>query len=251
MVETVAICVPTNPYGPTAPWQSFIALKDYMNDFNNVEARFFSISAQPIDLCRNMIVSEVNKLYNGHPDWYLWIDSDQEILFNVFERLKKHDKDIISALIPKRMSPYNFCAHFKGSKYKGNIRVGIGKKNYFTFENAKTLIDKIKNKELMEVNAVGFGCILIKGEVFNKMKDPYFYMTKDKKGRLNYGEDINFCRNATKVGYKIYLDCSTNVGHYGPIFPNATFAAFESIMKSLDAIPLNKNDVKIRPLVIQ
>jgi len=60
---------------------------------------------------------------------------------------------------------------------------------------------------LVEIDGCGFGCVLIKTDVFRNIKDrPWF----DTQGS---GEDFYFCRKAIEAGYKIYCDTSIKCSH--------------------------------------
>ena len=89
--------------------------------------------------------------------------------------------------------------------------------------NLKTGYDAIERKEyyinysvltypkntLVQCDAVGFGAVLIKVDLFRKMKKPWLMTTSGA------GEDIHFCHQAGKEGYKIYMDTSTKITHLG------------------------------------
>jgi hypothetical protein len=63
---------------------------------------------------------------------------------------------------------------------------------------------------LVEVDAVGFGALLMRRDVLDTVPEPYF--TIDYRA----GEDIAFCRHAKKCGVKIWLDGRYKLGHIGP-----------------------------------
>lgn len=60
---------------------------------------------------------------------------------------------------------------------------------------------------LQEVDAIGAGFLLIQREVLEKMARPWFEFS-DKMG-----EDMYFCEEARKLGYKILLDADIKCGH--------------------------------------
>lgn len=71
-----------------------------------------------------------------------------------------------------------------------------------------------------EVHSVGFGCCLIRMEVFDAMPQPWFdtyWFTNEKNTRSFIGEDVYFCHKARHAGYKTYIDhdLSQNVTHIG------------------------------------
>ena len=64
----------------------------------------------------------------------------------------------------------------------------------------------------MSVDKVGFGAVLIKMSVFDKIQQPYFVM----EGEL--GEDYYFCAKAKKAGFDIWVDTGSVVAHAGTYF---------------------------------
>jgi GT2 family glycosyltransferase len=129
-------------------------------------------------------------------DYILWMDDDMVIPVGeeIFSRLINHDKDIVAPLFFVRSKPY-LPLLFK--------RVTFANGAMITYEN---ILDYPKNT-LVKCDGVGFGFIITKVEVFKKMKQPYFAYSDQ------YGEDLRFCEEASKVGAEIYCDTSLQVGH--------------------------------------
>ena len=57
--------------------------------------------------------------------------------------------------------------------------------------------------ELLKVDVVGTGCILIRRNVLENIKSP-FTVEFDKDGILLTGTDFAFCERAGKAGYEIF-----------------------------------------------
>lgn len=125
----------------------------------------------------------------------LFIDSDMVFEPEDIEKLLKRDKDIIGA-------PYNY--RFLPPKLTVKIQDEQGNK-----------VLKEMPDGTIECYAVCTGFMLIKTEVFRNIPHPWFFFEQDKKGKLICGEDVWFCRQARKAGYKIYFDPTTNVKHIG------------------------------------
>lgn len=62
---------------------------------------------------------------------------------------------------------------------------------------------------LCEVDAVGFGAILMKRDIFDRVPEPWFTLD------FRAGEDIAFCVEAKKHGVRFFLDGSLKMGHVG------------------------------------
>jgi hypothetical protein len=72
-----------------------------------------------------------------------------------------------------------------------------------------TLIDPVPDG-LVKVVATGTGCLLIKTSVFEGVY-PWFYFSEHEGNPV--GEDINFCYDAGKAGYSVYVDTTIRTEH--------------------------------------
>jgi hypothetical protein len=66
---------------------------------------------------------------------------------------------------------------------------------------------------LQECDAVGGSGLLIKREVFEAIKPPYFKFEYDDDGYSVLSEDLYFCNKVRAAGYKIYADCDLVQSH--------------------------------------
>ena len=128
-------------------------------------------------------------------DMYMWIDDDQVFDYRDFEKLFKHDLPIISGIYRRA------TGHGKVEQLSDKFACSL--------LGGKTLRDAdVKDKITpMEVHANGFGFMLVKAEVFDKVVTP-FQPTSDTEW-----EDFAFAERARKIGYKSYIDPSIIVGH--------------------------------------
>jgi hypothetical protein len=65
---------------------------------------------------------------------------------------------------------------------------------------------------------VGAGCLLIHRSVLEKLKEPWFEWTSDRKDipeNMRMSEDFNFCEKARAAGYNIIVDTRVSCGHAG------------------------------------
>lgn len=120
----------------------------------------------------------------------LMIDSDQTFSPDLADFLLADDKDIVGVVAYKRTPPYFPCVFYQKE----------GEEHYNSINAVK--------KGVMRCDAVGFGAILIKMDVFFKLPQPWFWI--DKKGH-----DINFCEKARKHGFEIHVDTDMVIGHAG------------------------------------
>ncbi len=160
------------------------------------DIELFIPKSYSVDVGRNIIAKYAQE--NGF-DYIMWVDSDMILPKNTLVRLLSHDKDIVSGV-------YSY-------KVLGNKEVVAKRFQDETREEYDNLtIKEIKESSgLIEVDGFGFGCVLTKVSVFNKISYPWFIYTQEM------GEDIFFCRKAQNEGYKLWLDTDVICGHIGTI----------------------------------
>lgn len=128
-------------------------------------------------------------------DWLFFIDSDMVLPPDALTKLLAHDKDIVSGIAFKRFPPFDPCFYEKVSVTDRGIKLEHFKK---------------WQKGLIEADACGMACCLIKRKVFEKMIEnnmpPFFPIPTT-------GEDIAFCLRAKQCGYQIYVDTTVSCGH--------------------------------------
>lgn len=134
-------------------------------------------------------------------DFVFWLDSDMvfksDTLVRMMDTLKKNDLDILTGLYFRRVPPYSPVL-FDKLEQNGEIT---------EFSEFNKIPD-----ELFEVGGCGFGCVLMKTDVFFDVQSKYGNMFAPMG---NNGEDVAFCIRARECGYKIYCDPSIVCGHVG------------------------------------
>jgi hypothetical protein len=131
-------------------------------------------------------------------DYLFMIDDDMIAPQDLFERLYRHNVDIVAPLAFTRLPPH------KPVLYR--IKTGYDSVEHKDYYINYSVLDYPKDT-LVEVDAVGFGAVLIKADVFKTLKKPWFMTTSGA------GEDIHFCWQATKNGKKVFMDTATKLGH--------------------------------------
>jgi GT2 family glycosyltransferase len=145
-------------------------------------------SSGPIHEMRNTIVRRSLELDCTH---LIFLDADMVYPPDTITQLLSHDKDIVGALTFKRWP------NFEPLLFAGD-------------EHNMYLIDPIP-EGVVKVTATGTGCLMIKTSVFDNMEYPWFEFSSENGKPV--GEDINFCYNAKKVGYEIYVDTTIRTEH--------------------------------------
>ena len=91
----------------------------------------------------------------------------------------------------------------------------------FEFLNDKKIEELKENKKLLNnrylnVEYTGMGWMLIKKDVIEQLKYPWFYHELYEVDNFieMLSEDVSFCKNLKKAGFDIYVDLDIRVGHY-------------------------------------
>ena len=134
-------------------------------------------------------------------DYLLFIDSDQIFPEDTLVRLASHNVPICGTLVVGKSPP-----HYPVTAY-GNPTDGF-----------QPILNWPKDA-LIEADVTGFGCILIKREVFEAFPEgnPFRKVFSEKLDK-NLGEDWSFCIRARELGFKIHVDTSLPIGHKGSYF---------------------------------
>ena len=147
---------------------------------------------------RNAIATEAIKM---DADYVFWLDSDMvfksDTLVRMLETLKANDLDILSGLYFRRVPPYSPVLFDK-------IEMNGEECDYSEFQSIPD--------GLFEVGACGFGCVLMKTDVFFDVQAKFGNMFAPIG---NTGEDVAFCWRARQCGYKVFCDPSVICGHVG------------------------------------
>ena len=163
----------------------------------------------------NIMAGVNQKPFGGRIDYdfIMWIDSDQVFTVEQFAKLLAHNKNIVSGLyLMKGGDNYATVKHWDENFFKKN--------GYFRFLS-KNDIESIvkKSTDLFTVDYTGFGWMLIKKGVIEKMQYPWFH-AKEFTTTVNgvqvkemLSEDLSFCHAVKDLGFKIYIDPTIIVGH--------------------------------------
>ena len=149
----------------------------------------------PIDHARNTIVHDFLLTDCTH---LMMVDDDIVPPVDALERLLFHDKDIVAAACP-----------LIGPNSDGDLITTMNAYNL----NKKQAYTIIESTGLRKVDAVGTGCMMVKREVFEKLRVPPFLTEYNVDGIKYRGEDLNFCNQASLEGFDTYVDFNLKCKH--------------------------------------
>lgn len=134
-------------------------------------------------------------------DFVMWFDSDMvfkpDTMVRMLDTMQKNDLDILTGLYFRRVPPYSPVL-FDKLEMKGEVCL---------WSEFKTIPEG-----LFEVGGCGFGCVLMKTDVFFDVQSKFGNMFAPIG---NTGEDLAFSWRARNCGYKIVCDPSVICGHVG------------------------------------
>ncbi len=159
------------------------------------QSHMFSMTrGQPIDQARNILAT---KALESGAEYIMFIDSDVIIPPEAITRMMQHNLDIVSGVYYVRHDPISAAAWMKSKDDSGKYNPII----------------KYTENALVEVDAIGFGCVLVHRRVFEKLELPYFKWTVSDDGQTGVSEDFYFCELAKQAGFHIYLDTGVQCEH--------------------------------------
>ncbi|MBI5398514.1 hypothetical protein HZB03_03550 [Candidatus Woesearchaeota archaeon] len=178
--------------------------------FNELRARGVSIERIGYaETARERIVRSRNILREralaGNYDYFLSLEIDLFIPKDTLKRLLSHHKPIVTAYYGNNVL-VNLESKKTGRTEERAINVPL---IYLAAESGKVKRANPKdvlNKGLIEIGAMGLGCALIAKEALETIT---FHYDPNKKAC----DDMYFCTDAKKAGYKLYLDSSIIVPH--------------------------------------
>lgn len=214
--KSIIFCLPGNTYSGSF-MLSFIELLSYISR----QGATFKISQQYSSMVNyarcKCAGADVTKGKTQVPfggleyDYMMWIDSDIRFNNETFQKLVDLDADIASGWYAQ-----------PGGDGAGGLYTPVVEtmndeffKQHGTYQFLTTE-DMAEKTKPLKVDYIGFGWVLIKQGVFEKMEYPWF-----APKLINIGEelqdvcseDVAFCHDAKDAGFDIWLDPTCRVGH--------------------------------------
>ena len=155
---------------------------------------FFDASTILINQRENLI----NRAIEVKSEWALWLDSDMMFPPTTLLRLLAHNQDIVACNYMKRSYPFKSVAFMDTNDWESWVPLQ-------------------SEDELLTVEAIGMGCVLMRTSVFEKLNRPYFEYTYQPKTKDWGGEDFTLFKKLNKLGYQVKVDMnlSNEIYHIG------------------------------------
>lgn len=182
------------PSGPSIPISLFLSYTEAVRVRRGNKTHFYNHRGTNTVTARNACVQ---KMLDEDFTHLFFMDSDMVFPKKCLQKLLDRDKNIIGGFYVRKRKGFLPNAFLKGFK-----QVGRWMTEWVT--------------DLKEVEAIATGCLLIKREVFEKIKCPWFEYkwSGDDDGHMTT-EDLVFCEKAKKLGFEIWCDGTVRAGHVG------------------------------------
>jgi hypothetical protein len=199
---------------------NLIAILGAINDAGK-NCGLYQAEGHRVDRNRDDIV----RSFMAHPDkpeWLLMLDSDMAHPVDIGPRLASWNKDIVGGLYFHRGGVHDPLAFMeadpKADAYGRSTRMWEPMRDEvydFLIRERVPLIDSAISVEktlrdpLVECDALGTGAMIIHRSVLEEMQPPWFEYEAGGNS-----EDLVFCYNAKRAGFKVFCDLARISGHY-------------------------------------
>lgn len=166
-----------------------------LNTMSNIDTQIFMDASTILLNQRNNLV---NMALDAETNYILWLDSDIIFPSTLSLRLLSHNENIVAGNYVTRQVPNKSVAFPKFGIWDNTLK----------FEEKSDLID---------VEAIGFGCVMMKTSIFKEISSPWFEFSWSSEFNTFQGEDINLSKKLIDLGYKIKVDnmISKELRHLG------------------------------------
>lgn len=198
-MKKILIAIPTARYIEPDTFKSIYDLD--IPDGYEVDFQYFY--GYRVDQVRNLIADWVVRGY----DYLFSVDHDVTFKSDTLRNLLSHNKPIVSGIYRQRL-PEQMIEIFDTNQNRMHITDVLG-------------------HDLVQIGGCGFGCVLVKKEVFRKVGYPQFEYHHAIDHNNTVSEDTDFCRKATRAGFTIWCDPAVLCGHIGSTTMHVEIPAFE------------------------
>jgi hypothetical protein len=202
--NTVLVAVPLPAHSPLS-WMWCLSFADF---WHRLPAGSGAVRVKGFAIDRARERAALLALESGF-DWLFFLDSDVIAPPDAFDKLSGHGRDIVSGLVIDRsFRPLAMNL----TPDPANPRKAL-----------VTHVDVPPETGLVEIDATGAGCLLIRTEAFRQIERPWFRYGNDSLLDLSkltegdllgaHGEDIYFSQKAKRSGLHLFLDPGVRCAH--------------------------------------
>lgn len=186
-MKKILIAIPTARYIEPETFRSIYNQK--IPSGYTVEFQYFY--GYRVDQVRNLIADWVVRGY----DYLFAVDHDMTFPADTLAKMLKHDKDLVTGIYRQRVEPQSI--------------------EIYDLNQQRMTIEQLHGQGLTQIGGCGFGCVLIKKNVFEKIGYPQFEYHVALNHSNTVSEDTDFCIKAMKQGFTLWCDPTILCGHIG------------------------------------
>jgi len=186
-MKKILIAIPTARYIEADTFKSIYDLEVP----DGYETTFQTFYGYRVDQVRNLISDWVVRGF----DYLLAVDHDVTFAPDTLKKMLSHDVALVSGIYRQRVPEQ--------------------KLEIYDLNQQRMTIEQLYGKQLVEIGGCGFGCVLVKKEVFTRIGYPQFEYHVALDHNNTVSEDTDFCKKAMNKGFKLYCDTTILCGHIG------------------------------------
>ena len=190
----LAVCIPCRDTLHSAHAMSLVELVKF-NTMNDIDTHVFMDASTVLLTQRERLATMA--LESG-AEYTLWLDSDMVFPSTTAVRLLAHNEDVVAANYIRRQLPP------KGVAYE-------------TIGDWENPLDFDVYDDLVPVEGVGMGCMLMKTNIFSELSKPWFDFQWTPQSNDFLGEDMLLCQKIASTGRTVKIDTvlSQEMRHLG------------------------------------
>jgi len=147
----------------------------------------------------------------AHFTHLFFTESDMILPHDCIVKLAELDKDMVSGVYflrsPQQQGRGQPCLYKKAPALPA---AEAKKKDFAKYQH--TPVTLFPSKEPFRVDCAGFGCVLFKRKVFERLKRPWFDLKAGRDNGIGYGSDIYFYTHAKEAGLELWVDPTVQCG---------------------------------------
>ena len=166
-----------------------------LNTMNDIDTHVFMDASTILLTQRERLATEA---VNLDAEYMLWLDSDMVFPATTAIRLMSHNEPIVAANYVRRQRPYKGVAYETIGDWENPLPFDV-------------------QDDLVPIEGIGMGCILMKTSIFKELSKPWFDFQWSPKSNDFLGEDMYLCQKINAAGYTIKVDTvlSQEMHHLG------------------------------------
>ena len=190
----LAVCIPCRDTLHSAHAMCLLELVKF-NTMNNIDTQVF-MDASTVLLTQRERLALMALDFNA--EYILWLDSDMTFPSTTAVRLMSHNEEVVAANYIRRQLPAKGVAYKKMGDWHSPLSFDV-------------------EDQLVPVEGIGMGCMLMKTEIFKELNQPWFEFQWTPESNDHLGEDMILCQKMAKIGRTVKVDTvlSQELRHLG------------------------------------